>query len=195
MSYDNMLFFCAGPPRSGTAWLSTALNFGADAFCFHELERDILDAENLQAVADQMIDRMHDMQHMFVGNCSSGLLCFGRIVAPLVIIHRDWDEVDVSLQAAFQEWEKPPTEYDIEDIKKLHEHVCTQNPHALHVQFEDLFTLESLVQIWRHCIRLVPPPMDNLREHLRKKIVLKEFNYPWDPKGNLFGIPAAQAND
>ena len=175
-------FFIAGPPRSGTAWLSQAMMFGGEVFCFHEVERDIFDADDMDEVAERMLEKMHQKHHWFVGNVSSGLLAFNQIQSRLVIIHRPWEDVERSLKKARIEWGRPELPYDMEKMKALHENLCAVNPHAMHVNFDDMFTIEGLAQIWKHCCRLIPPPLDNFREIIRHRVTLKSFDYPFTPE-------------
>lgn len=187
----NEAFFVAGPPRSGTTWLANALNYGSDVFCYHELERAITSAEDMDDVSEKMLDLMEERHQWFVGNCSSGLLAFAVFHDPLVIIHRDWDDVEASLRIAFVEWGMPGRDFDMESIKELHDRICCVNPSALHVNYEDLFKLDTLEKIWRHCFRgMVLFPRVEMNEKLRMKITLKEFKYPWTPDQNLFGLPS-----
>lgn len=185
----NEAFFVAGPPRSGTTWLANALNYGSDIFCFHELERKITKATDLDDVVGQMVDLMQQRHQWFVGNCSSGMLLFSNIQDPLVIIHRDWDDVESSLRMAFVEWGMRDHEFDMQTIIELHERMCALHPNALHVDFDDLFKLPALERIWRHLFRGMQLfPREEMEERLRMKVTLKEFDYPWDPMSDIFGI-------
>ncbi len=174
--------FAVGPPRSGTAWLANALNYGAEVFSFHECERDVIQADC--ATQQSIVRRRMDSRPEFAAvNVSSGMLNW-EMPEPLVIIHRPWKDVKTSLGMAFLEWEM-----DIDDIigtdsdamisRLAEEHTkCVLNhPHALHVSFDDLFTTQALLAIWQELFPMLIPPIDRFKEVVRQRVTLKHFDY------------------
>jgi hypothetical protein len=177
---DNSLFFVTGPPRSGSAFLANFLSYGNDSFCFHECERDIY-LSDVETQKNVVFDRLQNFPHWYTGNSSSGMLAWGQIHHPLVIVHRDWDDAEESLAKVLELWGQSHRDIDYQKIKDAHEWMCAVNPHALHVEFEQMFQEKALSKIWQHCMPCMLPAKDRMRELLRMKVVLTNWDYPEPP--------------
>tara|TARA_R110000822_G_scaffold308974_5_gene437622 strand:+ start:191 stop:727 length:537 start_codon:yes stop_codon:yes gene_type:complete len=162
-----------------------------DIWCSHEWERDVIDATSLDDVSERMLDFLESKYHEYAGNCSSGLLSFGRFQFPLVIIHRNWDDVEMSIHRAMAQWGVPPEEqvWDRDQLMEAHERVVTVNPEALNIDFEEAITPQGLAKIQNHCCPLMLPQNDRFKELCRHRVLMKEFDYPRAENGNAFGIP------
>ena len=192
---SQLQFFITGPPRAASAFVANAMNAG-HIWCSHEFERDIIDATSLDDVAERMLDFLESKHHEYAGNCSSGLLHFGRFQFPLAIIHRNWDDVELSIHRAMAQWGAPPEEqvWDRDQLMEAHERVVTVNPEALNIDFEEAITPEGLGRIQQHCCPLILPQADRFRELCRHRVLMKEFDYPKAENGNAFGIPDTPVN-
>lgn len=171
-------FYVMGLPRSGTCWLANALNHGQEVFCFHECERDVLSStpEHQKNIVQR---RLYQKPHFASGNVSSGMHSWQleEQDGPLIIIHRDWDEVESSVRFAMIDWEVKDLDYDAEQIKKNYIRFLDLHDHGKIIDFNHLFTVDTLVQIWKHCLPMLMPPVDRFEEVVRHKVVLKDFDY------------------
>lgn len=180
------LFGITGGPRSGTAFMANLMSYGSDSWCFHECERDLVGVPPDDQVSIVM-DRMELKPHWYVGNSSSGMIFWGQFNCPLVVIHRDWDEIEHSLNEAMVEWEQHIriTSEQIGQMKEALDRLCAINPDALHVNFKDLFDVDALEAIWRHCMPCILPQRDRFEELIRWKVTVKEWTYSDAGKGEL----------
>ena len=175
-------WFISGHPRTGTAWLSNVMSYGQENFSFHECERDLLNADPADQ-QDIVMRRLAEKPHFAAGNVSSGMLTWTLLPSdgPLVIIVRDQDEMESSLRMAMVEWGMRNFPINFKYLKEVHDEFVENHPHAKIVLFENLFHLDTIIDIWKHCVPMLMPPVDRFKECLRHRVTLKEFDYPRIP--------------
>ncbi len=162
--------------------MANLFSYGNDSWCFHECERDLIHNDPDYQM-EVMLDRMEAKRHDCVGNASSGMLPMDGLgqFGPVVIISRNWEQVEESIGFAMLEWGKPDLAWDMDMIRSEHTQACLANPQALHVDFDHLFDPDILMRIWKHCFTFLLPPRDRFEELIRYRVTMKEWAYPEIP--------------
>lgn len=120
-------------PRSGSAWVATALNFHKEIFCYHDAlqsapgsYRDASEAKN---------------EYEYVGDCSSGACLFPEYPTKKVFIYRDPLAVFASLEAVGLG----------ENFLEVREACLKWAKGALVIPFEDLFSKDENLSCKTFC--------------------------------------------
>lgn len=120
-------------PRSGTAWLATALNFHREIFCYHDA---LQTAPSTYKEAPEAKGN-----YKFIGDCSSGSCLFKEYPAKKVYIFREPEEVLQSLQKVGLE----------ENFEKVKTTCLAWAKDALVIPFEDLFSKDEDLSFITFC--------------------------------------------
>ena len=134
-------FFIAGPPRSGTGWLSAFLTTDK-SLCLHEGVKFGPYSTTFSKVGREICG---DAGSHIQVNFKEILKEFPE--AKFVIVSRDPEE---SRKSAENLGLEIPGEVFDENFKKLLE--MSRSTKFLHIRFEDLFTLDACRSVWNHCI-------------------------------------------
>jgi hypothetical protein len=154
------MFFVTGLPRSRTAWLAAFLSTGG-VLCHHELMGHVHSVEEFIA----------EMERPLRGNADHGLFLFPEFArrwpkAPVVVIHRDIENVQASLLAMGID-QRDMLEENLEFINSLD---------AMHVLYDDID--DRLREICRH----VRVPYDAHRAQLFRRLNIQTTNIAGDPE-------------
>jgi len=149
------------------------MNHGQECFAFHECERD-LEGADMEVQREIVMRRLREQHHFAAGNVSSKMAEWEIVPhdGPLIVVERDWDEIEASVRLSLIERGLKEMEADMEVIKSDFEKFMDFHPHALFIGFEDLFKIDTMVKIWKHCVPQLIVPLARFKELLRHNISL-----------------------
>lgn len=147
MNIPNKCFMIMGLPRSRTAWLSYFMTT-ENTFCYHELVGSCTSLEEIK-------NKLQLPKYEIVGfSDTCGHLIHEEFTCPKIIIHRDIEEVNTSLQKLYC------TKISFLSLLET-ENKRLQKVQGLHIEFEEIDS--SLKQIWEYCTDI---PFDKNRASL-----------------------------
>lgn len=180
------LFFLTGLPRNRTSWLANLLSHGSDSFCHH----DGLKAHTPKS----LVHSMRESNFLYSGDSDSALLIHIEEIIQLVPDAR-WVLLKRSPFDAYHSFHTyfagryPGTPKDPDQLWQVFQHAQAYFrraeqilPHALKVDFEDLYIQEKVESIWKHCLPSIEFPLerwkmlDTFRVNvIPEKITLKQY--------------------
>lgn len=163
------LFLIGALPRSGSCWISTVLNLSSQSRCLHEGPAYYADP----------IKEVMEARVRYSGDCGSHVM-IGRykyLPARRVFILRSKDQVKRSTKAFFERCNGESL-YKDELIDSLYEQALTwiREFGPLVVPYNELFTLEAVEKIWKHCLPGCEFPEAKVKQLLSVNIQIKDFD-------------------